>query len=277
MTGIPAGSFTMGSPLSENGRFDHEGPQHRVSIPRDFAAGVYHVTRAEYATFVQETGRSNDEGCSVWSEGEWHNDAARNWRNPGFQQTDLDPVVCVSWEDAQAYVLWLNHRVQGFTQAAGPSTKAGPYRLLTEAEWEYAARAGTTTPFYWGDENIHDNANAGVDRRPHRPLTKDSDRWEYTSPVGSFPANAFGLHDMLGNAWQWLEDCYHESYTGAPADGTPRTTGECKSRVARGGCWLDSSQFLRAANRGKNRGIRYSSLGFREIGRAHVRNPVTNA
>src|SRR3546814_886274 len=88
-------------------------------------------------------------------------------------------------------------------------------------------------------------------------------RWEYTSPVGSFPANAFGLHDMLGNAWQWLEDCYHESYTGAPADGTPRTTGECKSRVARGGCWLDSSQFLRAANRGKNRGIRYSSLGFR--------------
>src|SRR3546814_2394914 len=88
-------------------------------------------------------------------------------------------------------------------------------------------------------------------------------RWEYTSPVGSFPANAFGLHDMLGNAWQWLEDCYHESYTGAPADGTPRMTGECKNRVARGGCWLDSSQFLRAANRGKNWGIRYSSLGFR--------------
>src|SRR3546814_16001441 len=96
----------MGSQLSEKGRCDHEGPQHRVSIPRDFAAGVYQVTRAEYATFGQETGRSNDEGCSVWSEGEWHNDAARNWRNPGFQQTDLDPVVCVSWEDAQAYVLW---------------------------------------------------------------------------------------------------------------------------------------------------------------------------
>src|SRR3546814_13315784 len=137
----------MGPHWSYEGHVGRAGRQHRVTIPRDVAAGVDQVARAEYATFVHETSRSNDAGCSMWSEGEWKNDAARNWRNPGFRQTDLDPVVCVSWEDAQAYVLWLNDRVQGFTKAAGPSTKAGPYRLLTAAEWEYAARDGTTTPF----------------------------------------------------------------------------------------------------------------------------------
>src|SRR5581483_12030599 len=147
--------FLMGSPPSEKGRNDNEGPQHQVTV-RGFAIGVYDVTRAQYSTFVRETGRSRDGGCIVWTgkpveaAGALYKDMSKDWKNPGFPQTDRDPAVCVSWEDAQAYVRWLNDKLCGLRKPRSCSNETGPYRLPTEAEWQYAARGGTTTPYYWG-------------------------------------------------------------------------------------------------------------------------------
>jgi formylglycine-generating enzyme required for sulfatase activity len=139
------------------------------------------------------------------------------------------PVFNVSWDDAQQYVAW-------FTQMTGR-----PYRLLTEAEWEYPARAGTTTAYYWSDGIGKANANCNG----------CGSQWDNreTSPVGSFKPNAFSLYDMAGNVFQWVEDCYHDNYDDAPADGSAWTNGDCSLRVLRGGSWVDSPSSLRVANR----------------------------
>jgi formylglycine-generating enzyme required for sulfatase activity len=130
------------------------------------------------------------------------------------------------------------------------------YRLLTEAEWEYAARAGTTTAYFWGDEIGNGNANCtncGGNSDNRQP-----------APVGSFTANAFGLYDMLGNVWEWVQDCYQDNYNGAPAHGSAWTNGNCNRRIVRGGSWLNSRQFLRSATRSwVNFAVRYDNLGFR--------------
>jgi formylglycine-generating enzyme required for sulfatase activity len=125
------------------------------------------------------------------------------------------------------------------------------YRLLSEAEWEYAARGHTITPFYWGAKASHDSANYGAEIKcpPCGPLVQGKDRWNYTSPVGSFGPNPFGLYDMSGNVWEWVEDCWHDTYAGAPSDGTAWTQGDCKFRVDRGGSWVDNQQILRLAYR----------------------------
>ncbi len=243
MMALPAGNFTMGSPPSEAGRLDREGPLHRVDIPHAFAVGITNVTREEYATFVRETGRPSGDGCYFRPEvgKPMVKDASKNWRSPGFEQTDRDPVVCVSWEDAQAYVQWLNSRVARPAQARSRPGRPGPYRLLTESEWEYAARGGTTTAYYWGDSIGSGNANcAGC-----------GSKWDgkQTSPAGSFAANRFGLLDMAGNANQWVDDCYHDSYVNAPADGSSWTTGECKDRVLRGGSWYIVPRLVSSAFR----------------------------
>jgi formylglycine-generating enzyme required for sulfatase activity len=245
---IPGGSFTMGSPSSEKGRDDNgdnEGPQHLVRVQRPFAIGVYDITRAEYTTFVRETDGGSAQAC-ISFEGDLENRNPRSWSNPGFTQTDRDPVLCVSWADAQLYIRWLNTRVHQRNPSAGV---AHPYRLMTEAEWEYAARAGTTTPYYWGGEATHEKANYGRDDCCG-PYTEGSDRWKFTSPVGSFAPNAFGLYDMAGNAWQWTQDCYHESYSGAPSDGSSWISGECRYRVLRGGAWDGHPPSFRSARRG---------------------------
>jgi len=163
---------------------------------------------------------------------------------PGFAQTDRDPVVCVSWNDAKAYAAWLS------------KTTGKLYRLLTEAEWEYAARAGTTTAWYWGDDLGGGNANCDG----------CGSRWdnESTSPAGSFKPNGFQLYDMLGNAWQWVEDCYVGDYRNAPTDGSAVEAKDCGSRVIRGGSWYHNPPFLRVALRyGNSPGIRDNALGFR--------------
>ena len=263
---IPAGGFVMGSPPTEVERNDpsspplpygavnpNEGPQHAVQV-RAFAAGIYDVTRAEYAQFIHETGYAKSEDC--WystgkpfdEKGSIAKSPDNTWHDPGFPQTERDPVVCVSWDDAHAYLTWLNRKVGGQTTSARAS--AGPYRLLSEAEWEYAARAGTHSRYYWGDEISHDNANFGVAKCPPcGPLAEGKDRWNYTSPVGSFAPNAFGLYDMTGNVFQEVEDCYHPTYEGAPSDGSAWVTGECKFRIGRGGDWFDDAAILRLAFR----------------------------
>ena len=238
MVVIPAGSFMMGSPESEEGRDDDEGPEHQVEIGEPFAVGAYEVTRDEYGTFVSETGHAGGTSCWVYTGGEWKEREGADWRNPGYSQTGRDPVACVNWEDAQKYVEWLRGKT------------GEEYRLLSEAEWEYAARAGSGTRYSFGDDISPNDANYGNIRK--------------TQPVGSYRANGYGLYDMHGNVWEWVEDCWNDNYEGAPTDGKAWKSGDCSRRVLRGGSWSDLPRGLRAAYRfGLGTGIRISVNGFR--------------
>ena len=243
MVVIPAGEFSMGSPMSEEGREGDEGPQHLVRVQR-FALGRYEVTRGEYAAFAAATGRDGN-GCSTLRDSSWDLAARASWRSPGFPQTDEHPAVCMSWDDARAYVRWLS-------QETGRN-----YRLPSEVEWEYAARAGTATSRYWGDGASGQCANSnGADaafaqRWEDWTVASCNDGWVFTAPVGTFGANQFGLFDVLGNAREWVEDCWHDSYRDAPSDGRAWTSGgDCSIRALRSGAWTYTPQLLRAANRG---------------------------
>jgi formylglycine-generating enzyme required for sulfatase activity len=251
MVAMPPGSFVMGSPATEQGRYDNEGPQHQVAINYSFAIAKYDVTRDEYAAFVSETNRPDSASCYVFDGKTFKDTPGMNWRNPGFTQTGRDPAVCVSWDDTQAYASWLGQKT------------GKKYRLLSEAEWEYAARAGTTTAYYWGDMASHDDANYGSDTCCSA-LVSGRDQWVNTSPVGSFSANAFGLYDMSGNVFQWTMDCLNETYAGAPSDGSAWQSGTCGRRILRSGSWYDNSRVIRSASRGRyNSGDRISGIGFR--------------
>jgi formylglycine-generating enzyme required for sulfatase activity len=258
MVVVPAGKFTMGSPASERSwavshgasveSVTDESPQHSVSL-RSFALGKYDVTRREYAAFVRKTGYPAGDGCGHDGE-KWNKQMGVTWQNPGFSQTERDPVVCVSWQDARAYVSWLNRKVRRRVSTSGD----GLYRLPSESEWEYAARAGTTTRFWWGDD---DRSAAG-----HAWYKANSG--EQSHPVGSKPANAFGLYDMAGDVWQWTEDCYADSYANAPTDGSAADTGKPCVRVDRGGSWFYPSWLLRPATRERNPAdYRDGIMGFR--------------
>ncbi len=257
---VSGGSYEMGSPPDEEGRNDDEGPVHRVTIGESFAVGVYEVTRGEWGRFVSATGYSSGNSCWTYQGGEWKERTGRSWRSPGFAQGDGHPVVCVSWRDAQSYVDWLS-------QETGER-----YRLLSESEWEYAARGGTVTSRYWGRTEVGQcrHANGG-----DRALKNRYSDWEWsvaacddghvhTSPAGSFRPNRYGLYDVLGNAWEWVEDCWHESYRGAPSDGRAWTTGNCVRRVLRGGSWYSKPRYLRSALRSRlETGNRHNYIGFR--------------
>jgi formylglycine-generating enzyme required for sulfatase activity len=232
MVRIPGGSFVMGSPASEAGRGADEGPQRTVSV-RAFEVGKYEVTFAQWDACVA------DGGCGG------HRPADQGWGR-GRQ-----PLINVSWNDAQEYVQWLSRRT-------GKS-----YRLLTEAEWEYAARAGTTNPYPWGSTASHEYANYGAESCCSG-LASGRDQWVNTAPVGSFGANGFGLHDMHGNVWEWVEDCYKENYSGAPADGSSFINQSCSSRVLRGGSWYYGPRYLRSADRYRDPpSNRFNDVGFR--------------
>jgi formylglycine-generating enzyme required for sulfatase activity len=265
MVVIPAGAFAMGSPAEEKARDDNEGPLHRVTIARPFALGKFEVTVAQFAAFVQETGYDTGQTCDVWQDGTWDERPGYAWRNPNFPQSDAHPAACLSWDDAQAYVAWLSRK----TGAA--------YRLPTEAEWEYAARAGTATRYHFGGDDkdycgygnaADQTAYADVPgaRSGAKPWTVLAciDGYAYTAPVGRFAPNAFGLHDTLGNVFEWVEDCWNDSYAGAPADGSAWTRGDCTIRVQRGGAWGYPPGYLNTALRGRQaQGYRYVNAGVR--------------
>ncbi|MDP1786028.1 MAG: SUMF1/EgtB/PvdO family nonheme iron enzyme [Nitrosomonas sp.] len=207
LTVIPAGRFVMGSPEDEHGRAEREGPQHEVIIAQPFALGVYAVTFSEYDRFCEATGKKTPDD----------NDWGRENR----------PVINVSWHDAQAYCGWLSNQT-------GQS-----YRLPSEAEWEYACRAGTTTPFNTGEKINSEQANFDIAH-------------DRTLSAGSFPSNKFGLYDMHGNVLEWAQDCWHENYRGAPNDGSAwleANGGNCDRRVVRGGSWYLDPLLLRSAFR----------------------------
>jgi formylglycine-generating enzyme required for sulfatase activity len=267
MVTVPAGSFVMGSPRAEKiwaaghglslPAVADEAPQHRVTLPA-FALGNYDVTRAEYTAFVNETKYSTPDTCGRDSFGT-KQQPGLSWRNPGFRQTGRDPVVCVSWHDAQAYIAWLNKKT------APGSTRDALYRLPSESEWEYAARAGTTTKFWWGDDAGRASAFAW-----YNPSLARAFAWHKagfaggTHPVGQKPPNRFGLSDMVGNVWQWTQDCYAGSYARAPDDGRAAQLPECSLRSDRGGSWLYPVALLRSAARERNPAdYRDTIMGFR--------------
>jgi formylglycine-generating enzyme required for sulfatase activity len=231
MVRIRPGSFMMGSNPGDQEHEADEAPQHRVTISQAFSLGKYEVTRGEFAAFVQASGHQ----------------AQGDWRNAGFAQTDRDPVVNVSWDDARAYAAWLG------------KTTGKTYRLPTEAEWEYAARAGTTTTRYWGDSRQDACRYANADDAAFGC----TDGFRNTAPAGRFQPNAFGLYDMLGNVWEWTADCWVADYNGAPANGEARTGGDCARRTVRGGSWGSSPGDVRSAGRTRGPpGVRHFG-GFR--------------
>lgn len=264
MVALPPGSYLMGSPPEDThqGKDGEEQPQHRVTIAYSFAVGRYEVTRDEYAAFVHDSGLKDPDGCNVHEPPRWPTIMGLNWHNTGFPQTGRDPVVCVSWLEAEAYTRWLSGKTHQH------------YRLLSEAEWEYADRAGTQTQAYWGDDprDACQYAN-GVDAALTERFPKG--KWEdrvachdghiYTAPVGSYRPNTFGLYDMEGNAFEWVEDCWSDNYRGAPTNGSARMDGDCSSRVNRGGSWTAMPTGLRSAHRGVDHfeNTRVVDLGFR--------------
>jgi formylglycine-generating enzyme required for sulfatase activity len=266
---LPAGEFTMGSAPTEESRSAQEGPQHPVMIPRPFALGVYDVTVGEYARFVRATGRPSGSDCLVFTGPRMTATPGRDWRTPGFVQDSRSPVVCVGWEDARDYARWLNTRL-GRSAGAMRSDRSGPYRLPSEAEWEYAARGGTVGRYYWGDDALkaclHANLADLAGERAHPGLNAAScdDGFPEASPVGVFAPNPFGLYDMAGNVFQWIADCWHDSYLGAPLDGGAWMDGSCAEHVIRGGSFAHLPRLLRSAYRFKDP-VEHRSipLGFR--------------
>jgi formylglycine-generating enzyme required for sulfatase activity len=262
MVVVAAGKFQMGSPDAEDSRLDREGPLHAVTFARALAVGKFEITRGEFARFAQATNYAAD-GCNGWNGTRLDVDAAKNWRAPGFAQSDTDPVVCMNWNDAVAYAQWL-------TQKSGKS-----YRLPSEAEWEYAARAGSARARPWGDKAGDACAHANIADHTLKQTVRGGEKWivhdcadgkVYTAPVGTYQPNAFGLHDMIGNTWEWMSDCWNGTHSGAPADGATRTSGDCSSRAIRGGSWQSYPGFARSAARGRvTPDTRSADYGFRLV------------
>ncbi len=264
MIALPPGKFMMGSPADEPGRdlYGNEDPIHEVTIAHSFAVGKYELLRGEWALFVKETGLHDPEGCNIHQAKppHWPTTKGLNWHDTGFPQTPRDPAVCMSWNEARAYLDWL-------------SKKTGHrYRLLTESEWEYAARAGTTTAHAWGekpeDACLYANGSDMTRKEKFPEWNADQpcrDGFVFTSPAGSFKPNGFGLYDMLGNVAEMTEDCLYTSYSGAPVDGSARETGDCRNRINRGDTWTSTPGGLRPAARGYDNAstTRVVDLGFR--------------
>jgi len=261
MVALAAGTFMMGSPQGEPGRIQTEGPERRVTIAKPFALGKFEVTLAEFLAFVTETGLETGKLCQmidethsgkvVWSEPE------ASVRQPGFATTGAHPAVCISGHDAQAYVAWLRRRT-GRT-----------YRLPTEAEWEYAARAGTTTRYNFGmdETELCKHARFADLASPFGWRGGCRSNWSQLGPlpVGSLAANAWGLFDMHGNAWEWVEDCWTPDASKIPTDGSAFTRpGGCEIGVIRGGSFANAPNSLRSAHRRSNTVAgHYQTVGFR--------------
>jgi formylglycine-generating enzyme required for sulfatase activity len=241
MVALPAGKFTMGSPDSEAGRQENEGPLHEVTFARPFAIGKYEVTFDEWDACVAA------KACAAVTDEGWG-------RGPR-------PVINVNFEMATGYARWLSEKT-GKT-----------YRLPSDAEWEYAARGGTTTPWFWGTESTQacEFGNVGDQslktEHPDWPLHACTDGYAKTSPVGSFKPNKFGVYDTAGNVWEWIEDCTNPSYEGAPTDGSAWVKGDCVRRLDRGGGWYNKPEAVRSALRysGDDPKRQNNTLGFRVV------------
>ena len=257
MVAIPAGSFMMGSTATETRRegvpthqAEPERPRHKVTIAKPFALSRTEITLAQYAAFVDATGHPPTP-CLFYIDKAWREVPGSSWEHPPFPQEDDHPVICVTWHDAMAYADWL-------------SQKTGQiYRLPSEAEWEFAARAGTETARFWGDdpEAACEHANV-ADHDSMRPQFRCDDPYRYTAPADFGSANAFDLVGMLGNVGEWTADCGLPDYATSPVDGTADTSGDCSTHTGRGGSWWNDAYYIRAARRFHMAGG-YNIVGFR--------------
>jgi len=259
----PGGKYQMGCPDSEEGRYPGEGPVHEVQLD-GFWLGRHEVTRGQFRKFVEATGYKTEAEKEGWSygykDGKWGKQQGLNWRQPGFSQDDRHPVVCVSLNDAQAMAAWMSLKGQG------------KFQLPTEAQWEYACRAGTTTARYWGDNPDeackYGNVADETTKREFPALTVHNchDGYVFTAPVGGFRANRWGLYDLSGNAWEWCEDVYdadayskHQRYNPVYMS----TSGGAHG-VIRGGGWNSYPTRVRCGHRNHVAPAdRHSFLGFR--------------
>ena len=261
MVSIPGGTFRMGD-LSGEGD-DDEKPVNSVTVPA-FSMGKHEVTVGRFRRFVEETEYRTDaernaegkEGCLIYTKDGWGWTWGRSWRNPGYAVGDDQPLACVSWNDAQAFIAWV-------TEKTGEA-----FRLPTEAEWEYAVRAGSTTKYHFGnsDAQLCRYANHADDSTDYSDRNKSCSDGvdERSATVGRYQPNSYGLYDMHGNAWELVEDCWNENYQGAPSDGSAWTSGDCSQRVVRGGSWGATPKYLRSSSRLRNPNtFRSAGLGFR--------------
>ncbi len=270
MVMIPSGTVFIGSYEEEIGRKKGERNRIMATIKKPFAMAKNEVTLGQYRMFMEDTNYKSKEafykgeplvGCNYYDGKSYGYVAAHNWKNPGYPQRETDPVVCVSWSDADAYAKWL-------------SKKTGRrYRVPSTVEFEYASRAGSSTPWFWGTDpsiaceyaNIGDKAFAN--KFPSRASFPCNDGYVFTTKVGRFKPNKFGLYDMVGNAWEWTNDCFQNDLTDAPVDGsswTKNTNDACAWRTPKGGSWISGVSWSRAAVRSRD-GADYRSfmLGFR--------------
>ena len=270
MVEIPPGSIFIGSYPEEIGRKNAERDRITASLDYSYAMAETEVTLEQYRAFVEETNHHQEKayykgkllvGCNYYDGKSYGYIAGHNWKNPGYPQREDAPVVCVSWSDATAYAAWL-------------SKKTGrTYRIPSTVEFEYASRAGTSTPWFWGNDpdkaceyaNVGDRAFAN--QYPSRPSFSCTDGYVYTASVKKFKPNPFGLYDIIGNAWEWTNDCFHEDLSDAPVDGSSweeEGSGDCTFRTPKGGSWISGIAWSRAAVRSRD-GANYRSfmLGFR--------------
>ena len=270
MVNLPAGEFMMGTAVEDrltdprtSKPATNDSPAHMVSVP-EFALGKFEVSVAEYAAFVSVTGHETVNECMEFSKpGSFTLSKEFGWNNPGFDQDERAPVGCVSFFDAQAYAAWLS-------EMTGEN-----YRLPFEAEWEYATRAGSTGPYFWGDDPdqscVYANVRTvGAFTISQRQVDSDKlgfacdDGYPHSAPVGSYRPNGFGLFDTQGNNWEWVTDCNHKNYDGAPGDGSAWQEDDCQFGIMRGGSYLNvverSSATVRA---GRPRSGSATNMGFR--------------
>jgi formylglycine-generating enzyme required for sulfatase activity len=259
LVSIPPGSFSMGSSPGDQGDRAEEKPAHNVTL-KPFALMTKEVTRDQYAAFVKATNHEVGGGCYQADGGDGKWDDNGNFMKPGIEQQGNHPVVCVSDHDAEEFAAWL-------------SQKTGKrYRLPTEAEWEYAARAGKKTSWPWGNDVGNDGCkfmnamdSSGHKKYPINETMACDDKFVTTAPAGSFPANTYGLYDMLGNVWEVVSDCWHDDYKGAPADGSSwEGDSGCAKHPMRGGAWLENPWDSRYSARWADETDDHnSSVGFR--------------
>jgi formylglycine-generating enzyme required for sulfatase activity len=265
MVMVPSGEVLMGS---ERGDIDdgiaaaNEAPLHRAVIRQPIAVGRFEVTRDQYAAFVKDTGYTSGDRCFTFENNMPQERADRSFLNPGYVQDGNHPVVCVSWVNAKAYVDWLSR------------TTGKSYRLLSEAEFEYIARAGSGSRYGFSNDpaeickfaNGADQSAKSAGLPANSPYMSCRDGYPFTAPAGSFAANAFGLHDVIGNVWEWTEDCFYGDYASAKLETASRSAEVCSARTVRGGDWFSNESLLRPAVRAKaNADAHHDDIGFRVV------------